>query len=88
MVSCNNQVVEMWVNGSRLKVSYEYANEFGKQGRKNPRYIPKITINRELFSRDIEKNIYIYAQAQSSGILRQTPFTIRKPKNLTNLCLT
>ena len=24
--------------------------------RKNPRYIPKITINRELFSRAIEKN--------------------------------
>ena len=34
--------------------SYEYANEFGKQGRKNPRYIPKITINRELFSRAME----------------------------------
>ena len=31
-----------------MEESYEYANEFGKQGRKNPRYIPKITINREL----------------------------------------
>ena len=37
-----------------MEESYEYANEFGKQGRKNPRYIPKITINRELFSRAIE----------------------------------
>ena len=47
--------------------SYEYANELGKQGRKNPRYISKITINRELFSRAINK---IYAHSQSSGILR------------------
>ena len=36
-----------------MEESYEYANKFGKQGRKNPRYIPKITINRELFSRAI-----------------------------------
>ena len=36
---------------------YEYANEFGKHGRKNPRYIPKFTINREPFSRAIEKKI-------------------------------
>ena len=47
-----------------MEESYEYANEFGKQGRKNPRYIPKITINRELFSRT-----KIYAHAQSLGIL-------------------
>ena len=44
-----------------MEESYEYANEFGKQGRKNPRYIPIITINRKLFSRD-----KIYAHAQSS----------------------
>ena len=36
-----------------MEECYEYANEFGKQGSKNPRYIPKITINRELFSRAI-----------------------------------
>ena len=35
--------------------SYEYANKFRKQGRKNPRYIPKFTINREPFIRAIEK---------------------------------
>ena len=40
-----------------MEDSYEYANEFGKHGRKNPRYIPKFTINREPFSRAIEKNI-------------------------------
>ena len=34
-----------------------YANEFGKQGRKNPRNIPKFTINHERFSYAIEKNI-------------------------------
>ena len=40
-----------------MEESYEYANELGKHGRKNPRYIPKLTINREPFSRAIEKNI-------------------------------
>ena len=51
-----------------MEESYEYANELGKQGRKNPRYIPKITINRELFSCAIEKIKNIYTHAQSLGI--------------------
>ena len=49
-----------------MEESYEYANEFGKQGRKNPRYIPKITINRELFSRAIEN---IYARGPRKNLL-------------------
>ena len=48
-----------------MEESYEYANKFGKQGRKNPRYMPKITINCEPFSRAIEKIYIIYAHAQS-----------------------
>ena len=40
-----------------MEESYEYANEFRKQGRKNPRCKPNFTINREPFSRAIEKNI-------------------------------
>ena len=40
-----------------MEEEYEYANEFGKQGRKNPRNIPKFTINHERFSCAIEKNI-------------------------------
>ena len=54
-----------------MEVSYEYANEFGKQSRKNPRYIiPKITINRELFSRAIDINIgprTIFAARHNNG---------------------
>ena len=39
-----------------IEEEYEYANEFGKQGRKNPRNnISKFTINHERFSRAIEK---------------------------------
>ena len=34
-----------------------YANEFGKQCRKNPRNIPKFTINHQRFCCAIEKNI-------------------------------
>ena len=37
-----------------IEEEYEYANEFGKQGRKNP---PKFTINHERFSCAIEKNV-------------------------------
>ena len=35
--------------------THEYANELGKQGGKNPRKIPKFSINYEHFSRTIEK---------------------------------
>ena len=37
-----------------IEEEYKYANEFGKQGRKNPRNIPKFTINHHA----IEKNIW------------------------------
>ena len=47
-----------------MEEEYEYANEFGKQGRKNPRNIPKFTINHERFSCAIET----YAHTQFSGI--------------------
>ena len=30
-----------------MEEAYECANEFGKQGRKNPRKIPKFSINHE-----------------------------------------
>ena len=48
--------------GSRASVfsmeeTQEYANELGKQGGKNPRKIPKFSINHERFSRTIEKNL-------------------------------
>ena len=40
-----------------MEKTHEYANELGKQGRKNPRKIPKFSINHEHFSGTIEKNI-------------------------------
>ena len=38
-----------------MEETHEYANELGKQGGKNPRKIPKFSINHECFSRTIEK---------------------------------
>ena len=38
-----------------MEEDYEYSNELGKQGGKNPRKIPKFCINHERFSRTIEK---------------------------------
>ena len=40
-----------------MEKTHEYANELGKQGGKNPKKIPKFSINHERFSRTIEKNI-------------------------------
>ena len=40
-----------------MEKTHEYANELGKLGGKNPRKIPKFSINHERFSRTIEKNI-------------------------------
>ena len=40
-----------------MEETHEYANELGKQGGKNPRKIPKFSINHERFSRTIEKKI-------------------------------
>ena len=40
-----------------MEKNHEYANELGKQGGKNPRKIPKFSINHERFSRTIEKKI-------------------------------
>ena len=40
-----------------MEEAHEYANELGKQGGKNPRKIPKFSINQECFNRTIEKNI-------------------------------
>ena len=40
-----------------MEEDYEYANKLGKQGGKNLRKIPKISINHERFSRTIEKKI-------------------------------
>ena len=37
--------------------THEYANKLGKQGRKNPRKIPKFFINHEHFSRTVEIKI-------------------------------
>ena len=38
-----------------MEEDHEYANELGKQGGKNPRKIPKFSINHERFNRTIEK---------------------------------
>ena len=38
-----------------MEENHEYANELEKQGGKNPRKIPKFSINHEHFSRTIEK---------------------------------
>ena len=40
-----------------MEETHEYANELGKQGRKNPRKIPKFSINHERSSRTIGKKI-------------------------------
>ena len=40
-----------------MEEAHDYVNELGKQGGKNPRKIPKFSINHERFSRTIEKNI-------------------------------
>ena len=40
-----------------MEETHEYANELGKQGGKNPRKIPKFSINHERSSRIIEKKI-------------------------------
>ena len=38
-----------------MEETHEYANKLGKQGGKNPRKIPKFSINHKHFSRTIEK---------------------------------
>ena len=38
-----------------MEETHEYSNELGKQGGKNPRKIPKFSINLERFSRTIKK---------------------------------
>ena len=38
-----------------MEEAHEHANKLGKQGGKNPRKIPKFSINHERFSRTIEK---------------------------------
>ena len=40
-----------------MEGAHEYANELEKQGGKNPRKIPKFSINHKRFSRTIEKKI-------------------------------
>ena len=37
-----------------MEEEYEYANKFVKQGVKNPRQVPKFTINHERYSHAIE----------------------------------
>ena len=52
-----------------MEETHEYANELGKQGGKNPRKIPKFSINHERFSRNIEKKSKITPTHSSDGIL-------------------
>ena len=40
-----------------MEEGHEYANKLGKLRGKNPRKIPKFSINQEHFSRTIEKKI-------------------------------
>ena len=42
---------------SHMEETHEYAKKLGKQGGKNPKKIPKFSINHERFSRTIEKNL-------------------------------
>ena len=50
-----------------MEETHEYANELGKQGGKNPRKIPKFSINHERFSRTIEKKSKITPTHSSDG---------------------
>ena len=52
-----------------MEETHEYANELGKQGGKNPRKIPKFSINYERSSRTIEKKSKITPTHSSDGIL-------------------
>ena len=54
-----------------MEETHEYANELGKQGRKNPRKIPKFSINHERSSRTIEKKSKITPTHSSDGILKR-----------------
>ena len=51
-----------------MEEDYEYANKLGKQGGKNPRKIPKFSINHECFSRKISK---IKPTHSSLGMLKE-----------------
>ena len=52
-----------------MEEAHEYAIELGKQGGKNPRKIPKFSINHERFSRTIEKKFKMTPTHSSEGIL-------------------
>ena len=52
-----------------MEETHEDANELGKQGGKNPRKIPKFSINHERSSRTIEKKSKITPTHSSDGIL-------------------
>ena len=55
-----------------MEESYEYANEFRKQGRKNPRYIPKFTINlKHLTPTQYRGRILKYYRAPSTEKVRR-----------------
>ena len=49
-----------------IEEEYEYANKFRKQGRKNPKNIPKFTINPHRFCYAIEKISETYAHASDT----------------------
>ena len=55
-----------------MEETHEYANELGKQGGKNPRKIPKFSINHERSSRTIEKKSKITPTHSSDGILNSS----------------
>ena len=46
--------IDFYSHRECMEETHEYANELGKQGGKNPRKIPKFSINHERFSRTIE----------------------------------
>ena len=60
---------------------HEYANELGKQGRKNLRKIPKFSINHERFSRTIEKKSKITPTHSSDGILMKST-EVQNPRRI------
>ena len=61
-----------------MEETHEYANKLGKQGRKNPRKIPKFSINHERFSRTIEKKSKITPTHSSDGIRYSFNLLIKK----------
>ena len=63
---------------SFMEDEYEYANEFGKQGRKNPTNIPKFTINHQRFCCAIDRTPTHNRPELCGNVLRMRNSTMRR----------